>query len=86
MDEGTDPEKVSKVMNIGRITEKDCKNCWAINWCSVCALYAEKDGKFDPATKRKNCAKSLIEAQDKLLNICALKEFGYKFGKEEMYV
>ncbi len=86
MDEGTDPEKSSKVINIGRITEKDCKNCWAINWCSMCALFAEKDGKFDPATKRKNCAKSLIEAQEKLLNICALKEFGYKFGKEEMYV
>ena len=86
MDKGTDVSKVSKVMNIGKITEKECKNCWAISWCSMCALYAEKDGKFDSAAKRKNCYKSLIEAQEKLLNICTLKEFGYKFGKEEMYV
>lgn len=86
IDSGTDAGKASKVMNIGKISERDCKNCWAINWCSMCALYAEKDGKFDSVTKRKNCAKSLIDAQEKLLNICALKEFGYKFGREEMYV
>ncbi|SFR64707.1 Cys-rich peptide radical SAM maturase CcpM [Anaeromicropila populeti] len=83
---GIDVQKVSEAMNIGSISEKDCKNCWALNWCSMCALYVEKNGQFDAATKKANCAQAILGAEDKLLNLCVLKEFGYKFGKEELYV
>ncbi|AEY66672.1 Cys-rich peptide radical SAM maturase CcpM [Clostridium sp. BNL1100] len=86
LETGTEADKVAKVMNIGKLSEKDCKNCWGINWCSLCAMYAIKDGKFDLATKKSNCINSLIEAEDKLLTFCFLKEFGYNFGKEEIYV
>lgn len=86
LETGVDVTKVSAAMNIGRLSEEDCKNCWAINWCSMCALYAEKGGKFDVATKKANCVQALLSAEEKLINLCVLKEFDYKFGREEVYV
>lgn len=34
---GINIDKVKELMNIGKITEKECKSCWALRFCSMCA-------------------------------------------------
>lgn len=35
---GIDLKKVEKHMNIGKLSEEDCKNCWAIRYCEMCIV------------------------------------------------
>lgn len=35
---GFDLDKVINLMNIGKITEDECKSCWAVHFCEICAM------------------------------------------------
>lgn len=34
--DGFNIERVKQMMNIGKITEEDCKQCWAMRFCDIC--------------------------------------------------
>lgn len=34
---GINIDKVKELMNIGKLTETECKSCWALRFCSMCA-------------------------------------------------
>ena len=53
--DGIDFTKASNILNIGKITEKECKNCWAIRFCSTCALMADNYDSFSKELKLKKC-------------------------------
>lgn len=36
LDTGINIEKVTKFINIGKLTENDCNKCWAIRFCDIC--------------------------------------------------
>lgn len=37
VDAGFDMKQVDRLLNVGRLTETKCRNCWAINHCTICA-------------------------------------------------
>ena len=39
LDKGFCYKKIDELMNIGKITEKECKKCWAMRFCEICALF-----------------------------------------------
>ena len=39
-------------MNIGKLTEKECKNCWAARFCEICAMFCF-DVERDVITKEQ---------------------------------
>jgi len=39
LSEGINLNKVNEFMNIGKLTEKECKNCWAVRFCEICAMF-----------------------------------------------
>lgn len=55
--EGIDFEHAYKILNIGQIIEDECKKCWAIRFCSTCAIFADNYSEFSAELKIHNCEK-----------------------------
>lgn len=79
LDNGFDIEKVQKVMNPGQVTDEQCKRCWAINHCSMCAAYSDDLTGLSKQVRLSNCPKARSRYEETLKNICFLKEAGYDF-------
>lgn len=43
VDSGFDMVQIKKILNIGKITEQECKECWAMHLCSICSMWADND-------------------------------------------
>lgn len=80
LEQGIDIEQAKNVMNLGKITEMQCKNCWALVQCSVCAAMVARDGTISAKNKLELCPQQKQIALENLKLICFLSEFGYKFG------
>ncbi len=79
--DGFDISKVSKLLNIGQVTENQCKNCWAFNHCYLCAAYADELTEVSSERKGSFCNNVRVMVESDFKNYCMLKEFGYDFDK-----
>ncbi|MEG1513355.1 MAG: Cys-rich peptide radical SAM maturase CcpM [Clostridia bacterium] len=52
---GLDKEQISALINVGRISAKECMNCWALPHCRECAAYADNLVALDKSKKLKSC-------------------------------
>lgn len=85
LDEGFYIDKVKSVLNIGKLTEEECKNCWAIRLCTLCAITADDNGILSKELKCKNCESVKNSLHNQFVEYCMLNEFGYKF-KDSNYI
>ena len=53
--EGFDMRNIKKMMNIGEITADECKNCWAMRFCGICAVYADNFKCYSKEMKLRYC-------------------------------
>lgn len=60
--EGFYHDKVKRLLNIGLLTEEECKNCWAIRLCKECPLVTDNVDGISRDKKLKEC-----EAQKRLI-------------------
>lgn len=81
---GFDFDKVRKLLNIGKITEEECKNCYAFRHCNVCIAYSDP-GNSDSELSRKHKLEACRNAKNgfkmDLKNIVALKKCGFELEK-----
>jgi uncharacterized protein len=73
---GFDLDKIKKILNIGKLTENECKNCWALAQCMLCAAQVEFDVSPEREHKIKECPGSLARAASEMHELCVLYEFG----------
>jgi len=85
LDHGVDLDKAVELMNIGKLNEEKCKRCWAFSWCTLCGMFAQKNGRLEAGAICSNCVEARAAAVENFINICVLRELGYEFDKEEMY-
>jgi len=71
---GFDIDKVKNLMNVCKISEKECINCWAINECSLCPKFADGHTCLDVNILLSKCngVKKLVE--DDIRTYIAIKE------------
>lgn len=55
LEEGYDYEAIFKLLNVGKLTEEECKNCWAIRFCSVCAINIDNLDQLSRDLKLQEC-------------------------------
>ena len=55
LEEGLFYDKIKKIVNISKVTEEECKNCVAMNKCSICARLVDDHGTFSAKQKLKHC-------------------------------
>jgi len=78
---GIDIEKAKEFMNIGCLTENECKNCWAARYCGACIACADNGEKLDKKEKLSYCKMFKDNAEMKLRKYCTYKEFGISTEK-----
>ncbi len=81
---GFDIEAVSKLLNVGKVIEDKCKNCWAVRLCEICPVSIDDNGVLSERRKLENCRDILSSRELQLKNYCMLKEFGYDFDDMEI--
>ena len=79
--DGFDIEKVKKLLNVGQITEEVCKNCWAINFCTQCAVTADNGERMTPMVRLEKCNKVRSHVENLFKDYIVLKECGCDFLK-----
>ena len=77
LDDGFDIVKMKKILNIGKVTEFECRGCWSLRPCSLCAGQIEFETEPTLATKLAQCAKNKNQAIFELHELCVLSEFGH---------
>ena len=83
---GFDIEKVRNLMNIGKLTEERCKDCWAFQFCSLCAAACLTEEGISGDYREYACGDVRRYAKDMLRDVCILMESGYDFqeaGEDE---
>ncbi len=79
IDTGFDFKKARNMLNIGKITEESCKNCWALLHCRLCAISADNIKDFSANLKQLACKRQRNSADELLKNYLTLRELGCDF-------
>lgn len=84
LESGFDLENAAKILNIAKITEKECSKCWCYKMCSQCVAKAGENGKIEPSNRLKWCNQTRKNAEEYIKNYIVLKSFGCKFEEGEV--
>ena len=79
---GFEVEKVRRLVNIGKITENECKKCWAFRFCTICGMKADCGDKLSAEQKLKCCDSVRAKVEDQLKDYYTFIEMGYDFERE----
>lgn len=79
--EGFDADAIKKLLNVGKMTESACKQCWAFNYCSQCGVAADDGGKMTPEIRLAKCNRIRNSVDNMLKDYIVLKECGCDFTK-----
>ncbi len=84
IDDGFDLYKTSALLNVGSITEKECKKCWAFRFCVICVKQVD-DGTpaLSAVVKRSHCNEIRYNAYEKIRRIIFLKEIDDIYYSEQ---
>lgn len=84
INKGFDVNKIKEILNIGKITEEECKKCWAISMCNMCINVIDcSQGCFSKKEKLKSCSTNKSAALRDLNELIALSELGYVIDMED---
>jgi uncharacterized protein len=82
VEKGFDIVKCLKILNIGKVTEQSCINCWAFRYCSQCAALADDTKNLTAEKRLQQCVSTKRDIEEQLKDYCALLELGYDFEGE----
>ena len=71
---GFNMEKIDKLMNVAKLTEKQCKECWAVARCSMCAKSADNGTTLCAERILEGCSGVKADLDYKLRRYIAIKE------------
>jgi len=87
IDTGIDIDKAIAMLNVGKLTAQQCRDCWCFAHCGLCVAACEDNGKLTGEMRLTRCDESKNRTMSRLRTICVLKENGYDFtGMEGLYV
>jgi uncharacterized protein len=81
IENGFDLERAKNILNIAKITEEECKNCWAFKLCSQCVSMSEQNGELSKEKRLAMCDSMRATQEHKIKNYIALKKSGCNFQK-----
>lgn len=79
LDTGVDLEQAKELINCGKVTEEECKQCWNLPNCKICSNQVDFGEEKTLCAKDKmiQCKKDQNRVLSDLREICVLREFGY---------
>lgn len=82
IENGFDMNAVKRLLNIGKITEEQCKNCWAFNFCTQCAVTADEGQGLSQISRLEKCDRIRTYIESVIQDYIVLKECGCKFDDD----
>lgn len=76
---GCDTDKVDRLLNIGKLTEQECKRCWNFAHCGLCASAADDGKALVKEKKLSYCESSKRGTLNTMRSLCLLHEYHYDF-------
>ena len=73
---GLDIEKCKSLLNIGKLTENNCRKCWAFLYCQGCFIQADDGGVLLESKRLQACKHYKRLILEKFKDICMLQEYG----------
>lgn len=83
LDEGFDFDKVKSLLNIADLTADECRNCWAINHCTICSKFADDGDCLSADRKRSYCDSTRHQVLDILKSIVLFQENKVYYGEKK---
>lgn len=74
VEHGFDNKQVNKLLNIGKLTEKQCTNCWCAKYCFLCAVHLEKGQTENVQKKLEQCSNVRESIENDFIDYCVLQE------------
>lgn len=84
--DGYNIDKIKNLLNIGQITSESCIDCWAFNFCTICAALADDNGKLSASKKLSKCDEVRYSLEQNLIDYCILREFGHTFEDSKFFM
>lgn len=81
IDNGFDFDKVDSILNVGKLTEKECRECWNFNFCVHCVSTCEEDGKLSRDKRLSRCSEMKFSTEELIKNYIVLKQYGCDFER-----
>ena len=83
LNQGFDLDNIYFLLNNGTITHDECMKCWNLRECNICIGQVFTKEQI-PCKKDKlvNCKISKEETMDKFIELCTLRECGYKLPQD----
>lgn len=81
LDMGYDISKILEILNIGKLTEIECKRCWNFYFCGICVAKCEQNNRFSKEAKLNECPMNKFGTALDFMDICTLKAFKYNFQR-----
>jgi len=72
------------ILSIGKITEKQCINCWAYRYCIQCAAGADDLESLSPTIRLSKCDGIKRTVENEFKTFCSLKELGFDYYSLEI--
>ena len=77
LEDGFYIDKIKDILNVGKITESECRCCAALRHCNYCSTEIEFTMEPTRQEKLKVCNKSYNKVFNDLYELCVLTEFGF---------
>ena len=61
---GVDLDTVIKLLDVSKLTEEQCRNCWVFSHCDLCQCYSDGITQLSSCNKHKYC----VESRDSYYN------------------
>ncbi len=74
LEAGFNINNMKALLNIGKLTEDECINCWSFPQCTICGKKADRKGILSAEEKRRRCNESKEFVLDKIKNKILLFE------------
>ena len=81
LDLGFDKNNSYDLLNICRLTP-ECKDCWVLPYCAICAGRADENGALSATAKRQHCNNSKADAEFNLRAIALFEDMRSRYGYE----
>lgn len=85
IDDGFYINKAENLLNVGKVTETECKNCWAFNLCSQCVIGSDNGSELSKTKRLSLCNQTKNSIENMLKDYCVLRQNGYNFDEEVTY-
>ena len=74
IDKGFDLDKAETLLNVGKLTEEQCRDCWCAKYCYICTAHLDQGDRLSRELKQKHCAGVRKSIENDFKDYCLLHE------------